>query len=238
MKERRRSSLTAGMLLAACGLLVGTARGGVADALKVKPSNAQPATTITQSTTPGNAITPFVARGTGVIDFTSVHSGVCADQVPQSCNGGSDSCECDVFVGSVKLPKLGNTTMTLNITTDDTSGSSNGTGSCFSGTGHGTFCNSKNQCLAVMVSGNICTSVVSSAVTPPPAVVTLNANEVFWIDPVASTGPVANASGGGNLSIPLALNEVSTTQFIETGYTVINGTLQSKPTTTNVTVTP
>ena len=216
----------------AVGLLTAaaTAKAGILDRLNVSPSR-----NISQSTSPGSAITPFSGRGTGVLDFTQTHGGVCADAVETCGSGNGDSCECDVFVGTVSLPKLGATTMTLNITTDDTKGFSNGSGECFPGTGFGSFCNKSNTCLGVFVNGSICTGVVSSALSPPPEVVELGTNEVFQIIPTNSNGSVAGTSGGGNLSIGLEADLASASKIIETGYTAINGSFQSKPTITTVT---
>lgn len=60
---------------------------------------------------------------------------------------------------------------------------------------------------------------------------TLNASEIFYIQPATGTGKFAGSSGGGNLAIAndLVLNSSNSTVISNTGYASMAGTFQKKP---------
>src|SRR5579859_223529 len=119
--------------------VAGAARAGVLDELGrfgVKADSAAPAQAASVPLVT-SAITPFGGRGTGVISLAGSHAGVCSDSVV-ACN--VTTCECDALIGTVTVSKLGSSTLSLNITTSDSTSYANGISSCFPGTGHGTIC--------------------------------------------------------------------------------------------------
>jgi hypothetical protein len=228
-KSYRLLAIRCCFALAAAFLVANKAAAGIIDQLGefgVKPESTPPTSAIAPASPP-SPITSLSARGTVTLDFTDSHTGVCSDAAV-ACSG-SDTCECDIFKGAVTMPKLGKSNLTLNITTDDTTGKTNGSGSCFSGTGHGTMCNAAaTSCIAIFVEGAICTGIVSETSTTTGDV-NYDAEEVFYIIPATSTGSAAGGSGGGTLQIIDDVKVVSSTIASNAGYSVFNGAMQTHP---------
>jgi hypothetical protein len=166
-------------------------------------------------------ITPFAATGMANVNFTASKAGACSGI---TCTTGH-TCECDVFNGNLTVTATGaKKTLLLNITTDDTAGTSDGNGSCFPGTGYGTLCNLAGKCLGLQTAGNICTSKIANpSVT---AELTFNLNEIYYLQPEASTGKFAGFSGGGSLAIANDLQGMGSTITKNVGYASMLGTLQ------------
>jgi hypothetical protein len=98
-------------------------------------------------TSASSGIASFTAKGTANINLTSTHIGACSGI---TCSSGH-TCECDIFNGNLTATVVGKSILLLNITTDDTAGTSdgNGSGRCLPGTGFGTLCNSGGACLGL-----------------------------------------------------------------------------------------
>jgi hypothetical protein len=229
-KSYRLLAITGYFIIAAAFLIASkAAAAGIIDQLGefgVKPGSATSAGA-TAPASPPSPITSLSARGTAALDVVDSHSGVCSDAVVP-CSG-SDTCECNIFKGTVTLPKPGKSNLTLNITTDDTAGTNDGSGSCFPGTGHGTVCNiAGTSCLSIFVAGKICTGVVSET-SSTTGDVNFDADEIFYIVPSTSTGTVAGGSGGGSLEIIDDIKIVSSVITSIAGYSVFNGSMQAHP---------
>lgn len=176
------------------------------------------------SSAASSAIGPFTAKGNGTIDLTNTHSGPCAGI---ACTASASHCECDILNAKVTGTGIGNSSLVLNVTTDDDEGTLDGNGSCFPGTAYGTLCNASGACLGVQSAGTLCTSVI---INPAVSVeLTYNLNHVYYFQPEKGTGKFAGSSGGGNLAIALDLRLVGSTIAKNTGYTFIAGTFQKKP---------
>lgn len=207
-------------------LVVGTGISFAQNATLVPPGllgSAQPAIANSPKSSP---IIAFTANGTSTINLTDTHTGACFGVTCSS----SDTCECDVFNGSLTATALGKSSLVLNVTTDDTSGTSNGNNSsdCFPGTGSGTLCNAGGACIGLQTAGTICTSQIAETASTTES--TLNANEIFYVQPATGTGKFAGSSGGGNLAIvdDLVING-SSTVISNTGYASMAGAFQKKP---------
>ena len=212
--------------------VAGSARAGLIDQLgavgvktnSVVSAEDTPAPDTSMPLAASSAIGSLSGRGTGVLSLVASHSGVCSDSVVP-CNVAT--CECDIFNGTVTVSKLGSSTLTLNISSSDSTGFSNGIGSCFPGSGHGTICHG-SSCLGILVEGSLCTSVISQ-IDVNNRDVSIAANESLYIVKGASTGSVAGASGGGSLQINDEVPIVGGVIGTPTGYATLNGALQLHP---------
>ena len=213
-------------------VLAGSARAGLIDQLGALGAKTDSAISAENSSAPdtsmplaaSSGITSFSGRGTGVLNLVATHLGVCSDSLV-ACNVAQ--CECDVFGGTVTVPKLGSSTLSLNITTSDSTLFSNGIGQCFPGSGHGTICHG-SSCLGILAAGTICTTIISE-IDSNNGEAAFEAIENFYIVKGASTGSVAGASGGGSLQITDDIPVVSSVIGTPTGYATLNGALQLHP---------
>jgi hypothetical protein len=202
---------------------------GVLDELSQLGVKGGSETSAAMASSPSSPITGISGMGTGAIDLVHSGSGICPGSFA-TCNSGSDSCECDIFKGTVSVQKLGpKSLLTLNITTDDSRSTLNGNGTCFPGTGAGTICNNAGtSCLGIFVEGSICTGTVI-LVSSTTGEIDFDANETFYIVKSASTGSVAGSSGGGNLQIADDLQVTSGSITSNSGYTTLSGAFQLHP---------
>jgi hypothetical protein len=134
----------------------------------------------------------FSALGTGV--YGNGFTGTCFGEV---CNASSGNCFCEQFSGTTKAPILGQSTWTVDFTTneDDVTPTGNG-GYCFPSEGELTISSAKGD-IRAEVSGPVCQNFLGSSIST----YVFQYGQAFSIDPALSDGSAAGLNGGGTFSL-------------------------------------